>query len=118
MNQYTLTFDTNGGSAIGPSRYGTAITAPADPTWQYVCSGNPHHHARRNMTIKANWTVNHLTNGGNHRAYHPETAPPSPPPPIPPGYTFGVDPGHPGHHAAENLTVTAQWRCNGGGSSG
>ena len=34
VNQYTLTFDTNGGSTIAPitQDYGTAITAPADPT--------------------------------------------------------------------------------------
>ena len=34
VNQYTLTFDTNGGSAIAPitQDYGTAITAPADPS--------------------------------------------------------------------------------------
>ena len=34
INQYTITFDTAGGSAIAPitQDYGTAITAPADPT--------------------------------------------------------------------------------------
>ena len=68
---YTLTFDTNGGSAIAPitQNYGTAITAPADPTKT--------------------------------------------------GYTFaGWTPAIPTTMPAENLTVTAQWRYNGGGSSG
>ena len=68
---YTLTFDTNGGSAIAPitQDYGTAITAPADPTKT--------------------------------------------------GYTFaGWTPAIPTTMPAENLTVTAQWRYNGGGSSG
>ena len=34
INQYTITFDTDGGSAIAPitQDYGTQITAPADPT--------------------------------------------------------------------------------------
>ena len=34
INQYTITFDTGGGSAIAPitQDYGTQITAPADPT--------------------------------------------------------------------------------------
>ena len=34
VNSYTITFDTNGGSAVAPitQDYGTQITAPADPT--------------------------------------------------------------------------------------
>ena len=68
---YTLTFDTNGGSAIAPitQDYGTAITAPADPTKT--------------------------------------------------GYTFaGWIPVIPTTMPAENMTIKAQWRYNGGGSSG
>ena len=69
-NQYTITFDTAGGSAIAPitQDYGTAITAPADPTKS--------------------------------------------------GYTFaGWTPEIPATMPAENLTVTAHWRYNGGGGS-
>ena len=68
---YTLTFDTNGGSTIAPitQDYGTAITAPADPTKT--------------------------------------------------GYTFaGWTPVIPTTMPAENMTIKAQWRYNGGGSSG
>ena len=68
---YTLTFDTNGGSTIAPitQDYGTAITAPADPTKT--------------------------------------------------GYTFaGWTPAIPTTMPAENMTIKAQWRYNGGGSSG
>ena len=34
INQYTITFDTNGGSEIAPitQDYGTEITAPDNPT--------------------------------------------------------------------------------------
>jgi hypothetical protein len=34
INQYTITFDTDGGSGIDPitADYGTEVTAPADPT--------------------------------------------------------------------------------------
>ena len=69
-NQYTITFDTDGGSAVAPitQDYGTAITAPADPTKS--------------------------------------------------GYTFaGWTPEIPATMPAENLTVTAHWRYNGGGGS-
>ena len=71
INQYTITFDTAGGSVVTPitQNYGTAITAPAAPTKT--------------------------------------------------GYTFtGWDRAIPATMPAENLTITAQWRYNGGGGSG
>ena len=71
INQYTVTFDTVGGSTVASitQDYGTAIAAPAAPTRE--------------------------------------------------GYTFiGWDKEIPSTMPAENLTITAQWRYNGGGGSG
>ena len=61
-NQYTITFDTNGGSEIAPitQDYGTNITAPADPTREgYTFIGwdkeIPTTMPAENMTLKAKW---------------------------------------------------------------
>ena len=134
MNQYTLTFDTNGGSTIAPitQDYGTAITAPADPTKTgYTFAGwtpaIPTTMPAENMTIKAKWTVNQYTltfdtNGGSTIAPITQdygTAITAPADPTKTGYTFaGWTPAIPATMPAENLTVTAQWRYNSGGSSG
>ena len=131
---YTLTFDTNGGSAIAPitQDYGTAITAPADPTKTgYTFAGwtpaIPATMPAENMTIKAKWTVNQYTltfdtNGGSAIAPITQdygTAITAPADPTKIGYTFaGWTPAIPTTMPAENLTVTAQWRYNGGRSSG
>ena len=131
---YTLTFDTNGGSTIAPitQDYGTAITAPADPTKTgYTFAGwtpaIPATMPAENMTIKAKWTVNQYTltfdtNGGSTIAPITQdygTAITAPADPTKTGYTFaGWTPAIPTTMPAENLTVTAQWRYNGGGSSG
>ena len=134
MNQYTLTFDTNGGSTIAPitQDYGTAITAPADPTKTgYTFAGwtpaIPATMPAENMTIKAKWTMNQYTltfdtNGGSTIAPITQdygTAITAPADPTKTGYTFaGWTPAIPATMPAENLTVTAQWRYNSGGSSG
>lgn len=62
INQYTITFDTAGGSEIAPitQDYGTAITAPADPTregytfigWDKEISTTM---PAENITLKARW---------------------------------------------------------------
>ena len=62
INQYTITFDTNGGSEIAPitQDYGTAIVSPADPTREgYTFIGwdteIPTTMPAENMTLKARW---------------------------------------------------------------
>ena len=62
INQYTITFDTNGGSEIAPitQDYGTVITAPADPTREgYTFMGwdqeIPKTMPAENITLKARW---------------------------------------------------------------
>lgn len=61
-NQYTITFDTNGGSEIAPitQDYGTTITAPAAPTREgYTFIGwdreIPKTMPAENITLKAKW---------------------------------------------------------------
>ena len=62
INRYTVTFDTDGGSAVAPitQDYGTAITAPADPTREgYTFIGwdkaIPATMPAENITLKARW---------------------------------------------------------------
>ena len=128
INQYTITFDTAGGSAIAPitQDYGTAITAPADPTREgYTFAGwdkaIPATMPAENMTITAQWTVNQYTitfdtAGGSAIAPitqdygTPITAPADP---TREGYTFaGWDKAIPATMPAENMTITAQWTVN------
>ena len=79
VNQYTITFDTAGGSAVASitQDYGTAITAPADPTREgYTFIGwdreIPANMPAENVTLTAQWEINRYTvtfdtNGGSHR---------------------------------------------------
>ena len=64
VNQYTITFDSNGGTAVDPivADYGTAITAPSDPTRTgYIFAGwdkqIPSTMPDRNVMITAQWTL-------------------------------------------------------------
>ena len=128
INQYTITFDTNGGSEIAPitQDYGTEITAPADPTREgYTFIGwdrdIPKTMPAENITVTAQWEINQYTitfdtNGGSEIApitqdYGTEiTAPDNP---TRKGYTFkGWDKEIPETMPAENITVTAQWEIN------
>ena len=128
INQYTITFDTNGGSEIAPitQDYGTGITAPDNPTRKgYTFKGwdkeIPETMPAENITVKAQWEINQYTitfdtNGGSEIApitqdYGTEiTAPDNP---TRKGYTFkGWDKEIPETMPAENITVKAQWEIN------
>ena len=126
VNQYTITFDTNGGSEITPSTqdYGTAITAPANPTREgYTFIGwdkaIPATMPAENMIITAKWKVNQYTitfdtNGGSEITPSTQdygTAITAPANPTREGYTFiGWDKAIPATMPAENMIITAKWR--------
>ena len=64
INQYTIIFDTAGGSEIAPitQNYGTAVTAPADPTktgykFERWNPAVPATMPAENITCTAQWTV-------------------------------------------------------------
>ena len=126
INQYTIAFDTNGGSEIAPitQDYGTEITAPDKPTRKgYTFKGwnkeIPKTMPAENITVKAQWEINQYTiafdtNGGSEIApitqdYGTEiTAPDNP---TRKGYTFkGWDKEIPKTMPAENITITARWK--------
>ena len=128
INQYTITFDTNGGSEIAPitQDYGTEITAPDNPTRKgYTFKGwdkeIPETMPAENITVKAQWEINQYTitfdtNGGSEIApitqdYGTQIAAPANP--TRKGYTFkGWDKEIPKTMPAENMTITAQWEIN------
>ena len=128
INEYTITFNTDGGNEIAPIKqnYGTAVTAPADPTKTgYTFAGwdktVPTTMPAENMTIKAQWTVNQYTitfdtDGGSEitpikgNYASVVTAPDAP---TKEGHTFtGWDKEIPSTMPAENITIKAQWSVN------
>ena len=128
VNQYTITFDTDGGSAVAPitQDYGTAITAPAAPTKEgHTFKGwseqIPATMPAANKTIKALWTVNQYTitfdtDGGSAVAPITQdygTAITAPAAPSKEGYTFkGWSEQIPATMPAANKTIKALWNVN------
>ena len=128
INQYTITFDTKGGSEIAPitQDYNTDVAAPANPTKTgYTFAGwdkdIPEKMPAENMTITAKWTINQYTitfdtKGGTAIAPITQdygTAVTAPANPTKTGYTFaGWDKAVPTTMPAENMTITAQWTIN------
>ena len=128
VNQYTITFDTAGGSEV-PSitqDYGTAITAPANPTktghtfagWDREI---PTTMPAEDMTITARWQLNRYTitfdtAGGSEVPSITQdygTAIIAPANPTKTGYTFaGWDKTIPSTMPAGDMTITARWTEN------
>ena len=128
VNQYTITFKPeNGGQDIVIKQdYGTAITAPANPTKTgYTFAGwdktIPTTMPAGDMTITARWTVNQYTitfkpeNGGQDIVIKQDygTAITAPANPTKTGYTFaGWDKTIPTTMPAGDMTITARWTEN------
>lgn len=125
-NSYTITFDTNGGSAVAPitQDYGTAINAPAAPTKTgYTFMGwepeLPAIMPAEDMTLTAQWRINQYTvtfdtDGGSAVASITQdygTAITAPADPTREGYTFmGWDKKIPTTMPAGDMTITAKWK--------
>ena len=128
VNQYTITLKPeNGGQDIVIKQdYGTAITAPANPTKTgYTFAGwdktIPTTMPAGNMTITAQWQVNQYTitlkpeNGGQDIVIKQDygTAITAPANPTKTGYTFaGWDKTIPSTMPAGDMTITARWTEN------
>ena len=129
-NSYTITFDTNGGSAVAPitQDYGTAINAPAAPTKTgYTFMGwepeLPAIMPAENITVTAQWRINQYTitfdtDGGSavdaQTVAYGEKAK-TPADPTKTGYTFaGWELGGNAYDFAAavtgNMTLTAKWK--------
>jgi 6-phosphogluconolactonase (cycloisomerase 2 family) len=129
INSYTLTFDSAGGSAVAPisANFGTAVTAPANPTRDgYSFAGwtpsVPTTMPATNTTFTAQWTVISSFTITFDSAGGSAVAPISgnfgaaitaPAAPTREGYSFaGWSPAVPATMPAANTTVTAQWTAN------
>ena len=126
VNSYTITFDTDGGSAIDPitQDYGTAIIAPADPTREgYTFMGwdkaIPATMPAEDLTVTAQWRINQYTvtfdtDGGSAVAPITQdygTTITAPADPTRGGYTFiGWDKAIPATMPAGDMTITAKWK--------
>ena len=127
-NQYTLTFDSDGGSDVAAitQDYGTKIETPAAPTKTgYTFAGwdneIPETMPAESMSFKAQWTINQYTltfnadNGTEDVEITQDygTKFETPADPIREGYTFaGWDMDIPETIPAEDMSFTALWSVN------
>ena len=128
INQYTFTFDADGGSEVAAitQNYGTKIESPAAPTKPgYTFAGwvpaIPETVPAENMSFKAQWTINQYTltfnadNGTENVEITQDygTKFDTPADPTREGYTFaGWDMDIPETIPAENMNFTAKWIAN------
>ena len=129
VNQYTFTFDSNGGSDVAAitQDYGTEVTAPANPTREgYTFTGwdkeVPSTIPAADMTFTAQWQVNQYTltfdsNDGSTvvvaLTQDYGSAVTAPDAFVREGYTFlGWDKDIPSTMPAENQSFKAQWQIN------
>ena len=127
-NQYTLTFDSDGGSDVAAitQDYGTKIKTPAAPTKTgYTFAGwdneIPETMPAESMSFKAQWTINQYTltfnadNGTENVEITQDygTKFDTPADPTREGYTFaGWDMDIPETIPAEDMSFTALWSVN------
>lgn len=127
INQYTITFDTDGGTEIAPitQDYGTAITPPSEPTKEhYIFAGwskaIPTSMPDQSITITALWksseeayTIIFNTDGGNEISpiiQESGTAITAPQDPKKVGYVFKYwNPLLPAVMPSDNMTLKAIW---------
>ncbi len=128
INQYTITFDTLGGTEIDgiTANYGSPVSPPADPVrtgYRFVGwnSDIPSNMPARDLTITARWSINQYTisfntAGGSEIAsitQDYDTAVSMDSIPVRTGYTFSRwNPAIPEKMPAENTVVTASWTVN------
>ena len=128
INQYTITFDSNGGTPVSAitQDYATPVTAPAAPTKEgYEFAGwqpsVPTTMPAEDITLVAQWTVLQYTityvldNGSANieQTYDFGGAVTAPENPSKAGYTFtGWDITIPATMPAQDLTATAQWQIH------
>lgn len=126
INQYTITFDSTGGSEVDDiiQNYGTSVTAPADPTrdgytfddWDPSLSETI---PNSDLSLTAKWRINQYTINFDSRAgskvddikqdYGTEIIAPADP--TRDGYTFdGWDPALPETMPSNDLNLAAKWK--------
>lgn len=125
INSYTISFDSAGGSVVGPitQNFGTNVVAPSNPTKEgYTFNGwsqsVPSPMPANNTSLTAQWNINNYTitfdsAGGSvvnpiNQDFGTNVTAPNDPTRV--GYLFsGWDQTIPSTIPSNNLTITAQW---------